>query len=381
MAANGTRSPARAKRGPESHAAALPRPAGPAISGAVPRLYARAFDILAARIADGSLPPGTRLLESHVASDFGISRAPARQALRQLESEGLVTRSKGHGYVVRGSAKRVPAAPPDPARTVEPIRLTSAASWERIYSEVEAGIVARTSFASWRVIEAELAKYYGVSRTVARDVMARLHQRGIIKKDDKSRWYAPALTPDYVAELYEMRWVLEPVALVNAMPAVPSGFVSNMRRHLEEALARAEELDGAALDELEAEMHVRLLGHCGNRTLMDALRLYQSLLIAHSFLYGWAPHLYPIEPFLPEHLKVVERLEAGHIAEAAKALEDHLRISLDRAVARIDVVAREFNPDPLPYLEPLGPATRSTAPKQSTGSDRSHPGIHLPSRT
>lgn len=360
MTANRIRPLGRADQGSEDRAGAARQPVGPVISGTAPRLYTRAFDILVTRIVDGSLPPGTRLLESHIASDFGISRAPARQALRQLEAAGLVTRSDGHGYIVRGSIEAASAFQPSPLQTVEPIRLTSAASWERIYSEVETGIVARTSYAGWRVIEAELAKYYDVSRTVARDVIARLHQRGIIRKDGKSRWYAPALTPDYVAELYEMRWVLEPVALVNAMPGVPPGFVVSMRRHLEQALARAEELDGVALDELEAEMHVRLLGYCGNRTLMEALRLYQSLLIAHSFLYGRAPHLYPVEPFLPEHLTVVERLEAGHIAEAAKALEDHLRISLDRAVARIEVVARDFKPDPLPYLEPLRPdiATR-----------------------
>jgi DNA-binding GntR family transcriptional regulator len=235
------------------------------------------------------------------------------------------------------------------------VRLISTASWERIYGEVEASIVARTSFASWRVIEAELARYHGVSRTVARDVMARLHQRGIIKKDEKSRWYAPALTPDYVAELYELRRVLEPVALVHAMRSVPADLVPRMRRHLEDAIALGETLDGTVLNELEAEMHIELLGYCGNRTLLEALGLYHSLLIAHSFLYGWSPRLYPIEPFLPEHMRVVERLESGHVEEAAKALEEHLRASLDRAVARIDAVAREFKPEPLPYLEPLHP--------------------------
>jgi DNA-binding GntR family transcriptional regulator len=342
-------SSARAKPGTRARA----RVSAPAISGATPRLYARAFEILAGRIADGSLPTGAKLLESRIAEDFGISRAPARQALSRLAAAGLIVRSKGHGYEVRGAARKSGASSAVVARQAEPIRLSASASWERIYSEVESAIVARTAVAGWRVIESELAKYYGVSRTVARDVAVRMQQRGVIKKDDKSRWYAPALTPDYVAELYEMRRLLEPVALTDALRSVPSGFVTGLRRHLEASLARAEELDGAALDALEEELHVRLLGHCGNRTLMDALRLYQSLLIAHSFLYGRAPHLYRVEPFLPEHLKIVECAEAGHAAEAAQALEKHLRVSLDRAVARIDVVARELRLEKLPYLAPL----------------------------
>lgn len=341
-----TRSSARSRRTRSGAPSAVP-----AVSGAAPRLYARAFDILAARIADGSLPNGTRLLESRVAEDFGISRAPARHALQQLAAGGLVERMEGHGYVVSGS--RGTAEQGRPVQPIEPIRLTAAPSWERIYSEVESAIVARTAIASWRVIESELAKYHDVSRTVARDVVARLHHRGVIRRDDKTRWYAPALTRSHVAELYQMRWLLEPVALRDALRTAPPGLVTSIREHLEAALARAATLDGSALDALEDDLHVRLLGHCRNRTLMDALRFYQSLLIAHSFLYARAPHLYPVEPFLPEHLKIVERAEKGLPDEAAKALEDHLRVSLDRAVSRIEIVVREFRPEELPYLEPL----------------------------
>jgi DNA-binding GntR family transcriptional regulator len=343
--ANATRSrPARKGRGASS--------AAPAVSGASPRLHDPAFDILAGRIADGTLPAGTHLLESHVAADFGISRAPARQALSRLEAAGLVARAEGHGFVVRGSAPEgmAEAAPQPP---LEPLRLTSAATWQRIYSEVEAAIASRTAVSGWRVIESELASFYDVSRTVARDVVARLHLRGVIKKDDKSRWYAPALTPQYVGELYEMRWLLEPTALLSALETAPPGLVTAIRQHLQDALTHPEDLEGPALDALEDELHMQLLGYCRKTTLINALRLYQSLLIAHSFLYSRAPHLFPIEPFLPEHLKIIERAEAGHVAEAARALEEHLRASRDRAIARIDVVVKEFEPEPLPYLAPL----------------------------
>ena len=84
--------------------------------------------------------------------------------------------------------------------------------------------------------------------------------------------------------------------------------------------------------------------------MMESLRLYQSLLVAHSFLYNWVPRLYPTEPFLPEHLGIVERLEAGAVEEAAVALEAHLKASLGRALARIDQVAKAPPPEPLPYL-------------------------------
>lgn len=41
-------------------------------------------------IQSGALKPGERLVEADIAEQMGISRAPVREALRQLEGEGLV---------------------------------------------------------------------------------------------------------------------------------------------------------------------------------------------------------------------------------------------------------------------------------------------------
>ena len=42
-------------------------------------------------ILDGRLGPGTRVRQEALARRFGVSRIPVREALRQLESQGLVT--------------------------------------------------------------------------------------------------------------------------------------------------------------------------------------------------------------------------------------------------------------------------------------------------
>ena len=51
-------------------------------------------------IADGKLRPGARLLEVQIAREMGTSRAPLREALIQLEREGLVTRQPNRGTFV-----------------------------------------------------------------------------------------------------------------------------------------------------------------------------------------------------------------------------------------------------------------------------------------
>lgn len=47
--------------------------------------------ILREAIADGSLKPGTALRQDELAARFGFSRMPIRDALRQLDAEGIVS--------------------------------------------------------------------------------------------------------------------------------------------------------------------------------------------------------------------------------------------------------------------------------------------------
>ncbi|MCF3936367.1 GntR family transcriptional regulator [Acuticoccus sp. M5D2P5] len=203
--------------------------------------------------------------------------------------------------------------------------------------------------------EAELARFYGVSRTVARDVVGRLQQRGIVEKDERSRWFAPALTPSRVDDLYELRAILEPTALKKAAERAPAALIEEIRANLADAAARAHEIGGDVLDRLEEDLHIRLLQHCGNTALMDAITVPQSLLIAHRFLYRWTPRLFATEPFLPEHKAILDHLANGRVDAAGRAMEEHLFVSRERAIARVDVIVRDFAPDPLPYLDALAP--------------------------
>ncbi|MET0701280.1 MAG: GntR family transcriptional regulator [Mycobacterium sp.] len=53
------------------------------------------------RIADGTYPPGTRLVERDLAAEFAVSRAPVREAVRMLNSEGFVEMLATRGVIVR----------------------------------------------------------------------------------------------------------------------------------------------------------------------------------------------------------------------------------------------------------------------------------------
>src|SRR5258708_38035895 len=55
-----------------------------------------------AKILSGEYSPGAALLQDSIASQFGVSKIPVREALVQLKSEGLVDIYAHRGFQVRG---------------------------------------------------------------------------------------------------------------------------------------------------------------------------------------------------------------------------------------------------------------------------------------
>jgi len=93
------------------------------LSTALPRLDPepmrdRAANALRAAIVSGRMQPGDRLIEAELSSQLGISRGPVREALRQLEQEGLVAHSPFRGAEVLGISQR------EIEQILVPIRLT-----------------------------------------------------------------------------------------------------------------------------------------------------------------------------------------------------------------------------------------------------------------
>jgi DNA-binding GntR family transcriptional regulator len=69
-------------------------------------------------IISGRFEPGDRLIESALSAEFGTSRGPVREALRQLENEGLVMSFPYRGAVVLGVSDE------EVQEVLIPIRLT-----------------------------------------------------------------------------------------------------------------------------------------------------------------------------------------------------------------------------------------------------------------
>lgn len=83
----------------------MPHPSNP-----IP-LHRRIADELARQIAEGELPPGSRLpAEPELAARFGVSRGTIRQSLARLRDGGFVTSVPGRGSFVNRATPPAPAS-------------------------------------------------------------------------------------------------------------------------------------------------------------------------------------------------------------------------------------------------------------------------------
>lgn len=61
----------------------------------------KVYDVIKENIILGIIKPGEHLIETELSEKFNISRSPIREALRKLESDGLVETISSHGTYVK----------------------------------------------------------------------------------------------------------------------------------------------------------------------------------------------------------------------------------------------------------------------------------------
>jgi DNA-binding GntR family transcriptional regulator len=302
-------------------------------SAAAP-LYEVIHDVLREHIAERRLAHGLVLSESSIARAFGASRVPVRAALQRLRADGLVCDFKGRGYLVGPDG-----APPVRMGLTEAgfrlprrlkIRLSARNRWERIYPEVEHAVAICLAYGRFMLNESSLAEYYAVSRTVAHEVLTKLERAGIVSRDQNQRWYAGPLTEKNVREHFEIRWLLEPVALRQAFPRLDLVKLERKRdrvARIKDGLSSPDELE-----RIESDLHIEAISQCDNALVLETVRRSQLPLFAAHTTFHQYQRREDIKMMVSDHTSILDRLLIGQLASASGMLEAHIKRSLEPCI-------------------------------------------------
>jgi len=287
-------------------------------------LYQTVFDLLLEKIQNGCFPQGLRLKEGQLANILGLSRAPVRRALEILHEKDLVREAEGQGYLV--GQMGVPIQ-----QTIRELSVILAdklnedversVAWEGIYHRIKEEVTACLPFGTYRVLEAQMGQHYSVSRTVAREVLARLADRKLIEKDRRSHWIAGPLTANDIRESLEMREILEPRALAEAAPRIDPVVLQEMRVRVAALEADPQNASSSQIEVVENDLHRRILENASNKRMLAAIDQNQLHFIVPNLFRRQFGNALDIKT-INEHALILDQLLNGEFKVACVALED-----------------------------------------------------------
>jgi DNA-binding GntR family transcriptional regulator len=202
--------------------------------------------------------------------------------------------------------------------TIMPAAATNAMSL--VLDSVRAEILSGCLPAGTTLRQEELAERFEVSRMPVREALQRLESEGLVEVLPSRRVRVASLSRTEIEDVYDMRAVLEPLAVRLAVPRLT-------RAHLRDAAYALE----AAEDEREAEtfgvrnaaFHLALMNPCERPRLLSSI----AALLDVSDRYQRAA-LRDVEHTAlvrDEHRRLLEAARRGDAGEAARLAEAHVR--------------------------------------------------------
>jgi DNA-binding GntR family transcriptional regulator len=203
----------------------------------------------------------------------------------------------------------------------------------RIIDAVQGDIAAGTYKRGERIVEAELARRFDVSRGPVREALRHLAARGLLEQRDRRGWAVRTLSQRDVRELYEVREALEGQA---AALAAKRCVDAKVRRHVEqlrEWLTRFEDRLPQYVEDLERRdrFHEELAELADNTLLSRMLGQLRPLILQMQFR-GFIFRTRPGDS-LSEHLAILDAILDGDARRADELTRAHVRNSRDVLLA------------------------------------------------
>lgn len=316
--------------------------------------YSIIFQYLEQAIRTGTLPPGCVITEDPIARLFGTSRTPVRKAILELHNANLVERFEGRGYIVGGGVEPIRKAITSEMLGVKPTMglAKTKISADRISAEFETSLESALPFGVYRVREQSAADYFGVSRTVIRELLSRFQDRGLVHKNIKSHWVIGPLTARDIEHYFAIRCSLEPLALRESAPHISSKELDGYLQHAQDKADKPCDLTSDEIASLEDDLHVRILSHTPNWHLTRMINQCQVALSINK-VFSEIIGTRPFSLSLTEHCIILEFMKRNSINAAADALLEHLKLSADRTRERLMAFSVFPAPKLPPYLYPM----------------------------
>lgn len=192
---------------------------------------------------------------------------------------------------------------------------------DRVYHDIRDKILSGALVSGQKLVQEDLAADLGVSRTPLRSAIAKLHHEKFVSMSTRSEAYVAEFGPKQIADLFELRAVLEGLICRLLAPQIERKHILYLRSlmsSVEEAVATN---DHETYSEADVEFHTYLTQLVSEQAVSQLLESVHSVLkmsLSQGILRA------PSETFV-EHMEIIDALERRDSDAAEQAMIAHIR--------------------------------------------------------
>ena len=196
---------------------------------------------------------------------------------------------------------------------------------DELYLQLRGAIESGELAAGEWLVEASLARRYGVSRTPVREALRRLEQDGLVERGERGL-QVRTRSPEEILEIYEVRIVLEGLAARFAALRRSALDLARLERAAE-IMEQLQSSEPAAQAESNLAYHQAIWRSSHNATLMDMLHRLQGHLTRYPATTLSRPGRWPV--VLEDHQQLLEAIREGQADHAQELAEAHMAAARD----------------------------------------------------
>ena len=205
---------------------------------------------------------------------------------------------------------------------------------DEVYSAIFARIMSLDIAPGTRISVDAMARQLGVSQTPIREALTRLESEGLVIKTHLVGYSAaPQMTPAELAELYELRLLLEPFVARQCALTMPAAMIDHLASLCAEMAALSQRDDRNAyahFAQVDMAFHDQLAASAGNGLVVDAL----ARLHTHVHLFRQVFDARATGAAVAEHEAILQAIRGRSAAAAEAAMHAHIEASRARFCGR-----------------------------------------------
>lgn len=195
---------------------------------------------------------------------------------------------------------------------------------EMVYEELKMQILTGAIVPGTRMMEVELAKEIGVSRTPIREAIRKLEKEGLVTIEPRRGAYASQISTEDMVEILEVRQNMEGLAAFFAA----SRMAPEQMNELQEVSAKYNSaVQAGNMEDMikhDTRFHRIIVESCNNKVLVQMIEQLQEMVLRFRYIYY--DNFRRAENMPEEHQLILDAIQSGD-AEAARTAAD---VHIDR---------------------------------------------------